>query len=395
MWRASGGEWLTDRALGTPVGVVRRVVGLVQALDGLGAGLDALSTAQGVGLLAERAAAMGLPPSGRVSAGGATRLLRCADGWLALTLARDEDRALLPAWLEDDVPADPDDPDRVWAVVADQVGERGVTGLRDRGTLLGLPAAVVGEMRDVEPVRVERVGEASPRPLDGAVVVNLASLWAGPLCADVLARLGARVIKVESTGRPDGGRRARRFFEALHGGCDSVALDLRRGAGRSDLARLLRAADVVIEGSRPRALEQMGIDASAMTGVGPQVWLSLTGHGRWGTAASRVGFGDDAAAAGGLVGWIDGEPRFVADAVADPLTGLTSALAVSTLLERGGRWIADVALARVARSIAGEWAPSAGSGNPVRPAVRTDPGAPLPLGRDTDRLLRELNRSPV
>ena len=231
MWRASGGEWLTDRALGTPVGVVRRVVGLVQALDGLGAGLDALSTAQGVGLLAERAAAMGLPPSGRVSAGGATRLLRCADGWLALTLARDEDRALLPAWLEDDVPADPDDPDRVWAVVADQVGERAVTGLRDRGTLLGLPAAVVGEMRDVEPVRVERVGEASPRPLDGAVVVNLASLWAGPLCADVLARLGARVIKVESTGRPDGGRRARRFFEALHGGCDSVALDLGSGGG--------------------------------------------------------------------------------------------------------------------------------------------------------------------
>ena len=83
-------------------------------------------------------------------------------------------------------------------------------------------------------------------------------------------------------------------------------------------------ADVVLEASRPRALAQFGIDAEALTtgtpdGRGPQAWVSITGYGRTGDEANRVAFGDDAAAAGGLVSWTDGEPLFCADAVADPL----------------------------------------------------------------------------
>ena len=61
-----------------------------------------------------------------------------------------------------------------------------------------------------------------------------------------------------------------------------------------------------------------------------------------------VGFGDDAAVAAGLVAWDEAGPCFCADAAADPATGLLAALAVVDHLAAGGRWLLDVALARVA-----------------------------------------------
>ncbi len=385
LWSASGAAWLTESQLGAPVALVRRIVGLVEHLDRRGASVSSLVSARGVGLLAERAAAMGLPASGAVSAGGASRFLLARDGWLALSLARPEDQELLPAWL-----------DGVAAPLEEAVGGRPVAELVERAVLLGLPCAEVDAVDGAdgaEAVLVDRCGEAPPRPIAESLVVNLSALWAGPLCADLLARAGARLITVESERRPDGGRQARRFFAALHGRSESVALDLTGSTGRRRLARLIDRADVVIEGSRPRALEQMGIDARRTTARGgPQVWLSITAHGRTGMAARRVGFGDDAAAAGGLVGWIDASPRFVADAVADPLSGLTAAATVLELLDRGGRWMADVALARTARSVRpGEdgWVRLGDELERRPPRPRSDPGSPMPLGRDTERVIAE------
>lgn len=385
LWAASGAQWLTQPGVGVPVGVVRRLVGLTGALDGLGAGLGDLVPAEGVGFLAERAAVMGLPRASRVSCGGASRLMRGSDGWFVMSLARDDDIALVPAWLEID-PIDGPDP---WPVVEAAVADRAVGELSGRGGLLGLPCGAVGEVDDDRPVLVSRIEAAPPMRLEGALVVNLASLWAGPLCADVLARLGARVIKVESTRRPDGGRLARRFFAGLHGRSESVALDLTTESGRADLCRLLLAADVVVEGSRPRALEQMGIDAREVVAGGPKVWLSITARGRGPGDRDRIGFGDDAAAAGGLVGWIGDEPTFIADAIADPLTGLTAAYAIADLLSSEGRWLVDVALARVARSVKdGPMIEPVGPA--ARPKPRNDPGAALPLGCHTRRVLSEL-----
>jgi crotonobetainyl-CoA:carnitine CoA-transferase CaiB-like acyl-CoA transferase len=99
-------------------------------------------------------------------------------------------------------------------------------------------------------------------------------------------------------------------------------------------------------------LEQLGIDAAAMVAHGPQVWLSITGHGRAEPARNWIGFGDDAAAAGGLVGWRDGTPRFIGDAIADPLTGITAAAAVLHALALGGRWLIDCNLSGVAAHVA-------------------------------------------
>jgi crotonobetainyl-CoA:carnitine CoA-transferase CaiB-like acyl-CoA transferase len=218
----------------------------------------------------------------------------------------------------------------------------------ERGRLLGLAVAVLGERAPGPLWTADRIDDAPPleRP---PLVVDLSSLWAGPLCGRILLERGARVVKVESPSRPDGARSGDPvFFEGLNGAKEQVTLPL----DSTELRRLLLDADVVIEGSRPRALEQVGIDAASLVASGPRVWLSITAHGRSGPARDWVGFGDDAAVAGGLVAWDDVGPCFLADAVADPLTGMAGAVAVSSLLEEGGRWLVDCNLAGVAAHVA-------------------------------------------
>ena len=187
--------------------------------------------AGGRGLLTDRARVLGLPPAGTISSGGACRLLRAADGWIAVSLARPDDITAVPAWLGDER-VDPNDlGDDPWGVVEEHIASRSGTELVERATLLGLACAVVGEQTDQRPIVAERLGPAPARPVDGARVVNLASLWAGPLTAQLLHRLGARVTKVESVRRPDGGRQHPEFFDQLHAGADFVTLDWSTDAG--------------------------------------------------------------------------------------------------------------------------------------------------------------------
>jgi len=337
-WAASGAMALTGRfgepPLVAPPGVVERIAAL-----GAPIGVDPLP------LLAERAAAGGLTRAGDTTCGGAGRLVRAADGWVAVNLARDDDLAAVPAWLEVDAGADP------WATVLAAVPACPVGHLVERAALLGLPVAAVGEVRPpADPIGRTRVAGAAPLASPPRVV-DLSSLWAGPLCARLLADRGAQVVKVESVARPDGARRGpAAFYDRLHAGTASVALDLATATGRAALADLVAGADVVIEASRPRALAQLGVDALAALRAGPRVWVSITGHGR---GVDRVAFGDDAAAAGGLVADDGRGPCFVADAVADPLTGVAAAAAVVAALAAGGRWLLDVPMAAVAAAVAG------------------------------------------
>ncbi|WP_327100569.1 CoA transferase [Nocardia vinacea] len=187
--------------------------------------------------------------------------------------------------------------------------------------------------------------------LDGAVVVDLSSMWAGPLCAHLLGRAGARVVKVESPRRPDGARRGDpRFFDWLHGGHEQIAVDFHTPAGQETLRELVSTADVVIEASRPRALAQLGLAPGDRVHRDGQVWLSLTGYGR--AEPMRVAFGDDAAVAGGLVGWDAGEPVFCGDAIADPLTGICAALAVCCAVLGGGGQLIDLSMRATAAAFA-------------------------------------------
>ena len=341
-----------SHGLVAPAGIVRRIAAIGEAL-----GVD------GLALLAERAAIAGFGRRGAVSCGGATRLVPAADGWVAVSLARPDDVELLAAWFERDRPVGPD----AWSAVHDELAQRPAREAVARGRMLGLPVARLSEAAGAHrgAVMARRLGGAPPRPVDdGPLVVDLSSLWAGPLCAHLLGRRGARVVKVESVQRPDGARRGPpAFYDLLHAGHRSVALDLTTAAGRSSLRLLVAAADVVVEASRPRALAQLGVDALDAVAAGPQLWVSITGHGREGEAGDAVAFGDDAAVAGGLVAWAaDGAPRFVADAVADPLTGMAAAAAAVETLGTGGRWLLDVSMVHVAADVAVQGADPAPGG---------------------------------
>ena len=200
--------------------------------------------------------------------------------------------------------------------------------------------------------------------LGGAVVADLSSMWAGPLCARLLGLAGAEVIKVESPARPDGARSGNReFFDWLHAGHRSLSVDFGTRAGRAVLTSLLEVADVVIESSRPRALAAMKAAPGMIRHPPGQVWLSITGYGR--STPERVAFGDDAAVAGGLVGWTGGGwtgaecaagepagPVFCADAIADPLTGACGALAVALSRSAGGGELIDLPMRDVAAAFA-------------------------------------------
>ena len=387
-WAGSGAMALTGRADRPPLGPPSRLV------PGLRALADRLATSTALGgrrvcidplaLLGERAALAGLERAGTTSCGGATRLLRADDGWIAASLARPEDWAAVPAWLGAEA---------TWESVAAAVAVRPAVAVIAQGVLLGLPVAALPPA----PAAGSHVGlccldeTTTSRPLDGAVVVDLTSLWAGPLCGALLAEAGARVVKVESTDRPDGARGGTpAFFDLLNAGKESVAVDLRTRQGREQLGTVLRRADVVLEAARPRALEQLGIRRDEiMEAGGPRVWLSITAHGRTGAARHRVGFGDDTAVAGGLVVADEDGPCFCADAIADPASGLTAAVAVAEALAGGGRWTLDVALASVAATLAGPTLAVDPTVVVAPPRARPPRGVARPLGADTDGVLAE------
>ncbi len=377
--------------------------GLVPGLDLLSRpfpGLDPLA------LLTERAGIAGLTRRGTVTCGGAGRLLRATDGWLAVSLPRPTDVDLVPAWLAGasgplaSTTAPPSPlvaDDRMWDHIAPAVAARAVGELEDRGVLLGLAVAGVGSAPIREPVLRTSFGPQERPPTSRApLVVDLSALWAGPLCGALLGDAGATVIKVESSARPDGTRRGPlAFFDRLNAAKASVVVDLDDRAGVRTLRLLIEQADVVVESSRPRALRHLGIDAAAILSdpsTSPRVWVSITAHGRDGDPG-RIGFGDDAAVAGALVGDTESGPVFCADAVADPCAGLTAATATLDALASGGRWLLDVALSAVAASLAGPTLP-------VPPnLVATGPAPPPPsptspiMGFDTARVLQQLGPS--
>jgi hypothetical protein len=392
-WARSGGMWLTGHPEGpprpAPTGFPARVEALRRLLGETTARLGSRIDADVWELLFGRAGERGAARQGRRSAGGSCRLLAAADGWLAVNLSRPDDAELVPAILAEDTHVDP------WAALAATARTRPAADLADRAQLLGVPAAALPD-RAAPPVpfTARRVGTPWDRAGRPATVVDLSAMWAGPLCAHLLGRAGARVIKVESPRRPDGARIGDpELFDRLHHGHASVILDLRSPHRVHQLRRLMGGADVVIESSRPRALRQLGIDAEAELAAHPGlVWVSITGYGREGPGADRVAFGDDAAVAGGLVGRDDeGGPVFCGDAIADPLTGTVAAIATAASLAVGGGHLLDLSMTGVAAWAAGS-DPAWPAGHPVEAqdgtwAVRcgtlrqtvTPPGRPKPL----------------
>lgn len=395
-WRRAGLQALTGQADGPglvcPVAVSTIADGAVMALRTLAPEADLPHS--GAALLGERARLLGFRRQGATSANGSARLLDTRDGAIVLNLPRPDDWASLPALLGE--PADD------WVSVAAAVARHDTAALVVQGRLLGMAIAPDGDRKspqrpfEVETVGPPRHGRAAP------LVVDLSSLWAGPLAGSLLQAAGARVIKVESLGRPDGARSGNAaFFDLLNAGKASVGLDFGDDGDLARLRALIARADIVIESTRPRALAQLGVDARQVAEAGA-VWLSITAYGRDGEAASHVGFGDDAAVAGGLStalrrAW--GARVFAGDAIADPLSGVVAAFAALGAWRAGGSRMVGVALAdvvafsRAKHEVDGEtvrdWQARAVNDRAPLYPMRSPPRSARRLGADTESVLAE------
>ncbi|OCB40750.1 acyl-CoA transferase [Mycobacterium malmoense] len=377
MWGSSGLAYLTGLPDGPPdfsrANVLTRARWVAAAVgERLGVTIDA------AGLLAGRAALLGLTRRGRVSAGGATRLLAAADGWCAITLSRPDDTAAVPALVQaDEAAGDP------WPVLRRWAATQPRAAIVERATLLDIPAAGLGEALSAAP-RIRPRGARGPaRSAAGLLVADLSSMWAGPLCAQLLARAGATVVKVESPARPDGTRAGNAgFFDWMNGEKLSYCVDFDRRP--DELRALLTVADVVIEGSRPAALSRRRLGPEHVEPGRGRIWLRIKGH-----LDGRPAFGDDAAVGGGLVGGAADGPVFCGDAIADPLTGLEAARVVADALDRGGGELIEVSMANVAAGYAALPMQASVSNRPAPPPPVPPPARPAArLGADNEAVRR-------
>jgi CoA-transferase family III len=342
----SGLMALTGQPAGAPLepppGLVRGLDRLVASIEHWSAEVGSTVDVDWAQLVTTRARLMGLRRGGRSSPNGSCRLLKAADGWMAINLPRPEDRFAVSALLQSDADDDP------WGAIETAVTRAPVSHFVERARLLGIPAAVLGR-HAMPPLPWSARPFCAPAParaIAGLRIVDLSSMWAGPLAARLLADCGGRIVKVESSARPDGARAVPDFYRTMHDDDQEViTLDFRSPAGKRQLGILLADADVVLESSRPRALEQLELSFDKVRTRPGKVWASITGYGRSVPGRDWVAFGDDAAVAGGLVAWEDDcQPVFCGDAIADPIAGMTAASAILQAVATGGGLLIDVSM---------------------------------------------------
>lgn len=196
----------------------------------------------------------------------------------------------------------------------------------------------------------------SNAPLQGLKVVELARILAGPWAGQVLADLGAAVVKVESPAGDDtrtwgppfvddgDGRRTAGYFHACNRGKTSIAADFTKPEDIAKVRALIADADVVIENFKVGGLVKYGLDYASLTADHPRlVYCSITGFGQDGPYAQRPGYDFVIQGMGGimdLTGEPDGAPQKSGVAFADIFTGLYSVIAIQAALamrERTGR----------------------------------------------------------
>jgi crotonobetainyl-CoA:carnitine CoA-transferase CaiB-like acyl-CoA transferase len=182
-------------------------------------------------------------------------------------------------------------------------------------------------------------------PLAGLRVVELASFIAGPYAGQLLADLGADVVKIEI---PEGGDPFRAFagggygphFLAYNRNKRSIALDVRDDVGRRAVRRLLEDADVLVENSRPGVMDRLGLGYDTVRSWNERlIYCSVTGFGQDGPDAHRPVYDTVGQAVGGMLGQNlePDRPRIVGPAMADGIAGLTAAYAVLAALHARDR----------------------------------------------------------
>ena len=193
-----------------------------------------------------------------------------------------------------------------------------------------------------------------PGPLAGLRVLELARILAGPWAGQILADLGADVVKVERKGTgddtrgwgppfveaADGNHLDAAYFHATNRGKRSIELDFESEDGRRIVKKLAARSDVLIENFKVGGLAKFGLDYASLSKDNPRlIYCSITGFGQTGPYASRAGYDLMAQGIGGimdLTGTPDGEPQRAGVPVADIFTGIYSVVGIlAALIERG------------------------------------------------------------
>jgi crotonobetainyl-CoA:carnitine CoA-transferase CaiB-like acyl-CoA transferase len=199
------------------------------------------------------------------------------------------------------------------------------------------------------PATTTAAGGASPRPLAGLRVVDLSGYWAGPSATLVLAALGAEVVKVESTQRPDPIRffstqapdvdqwwEWSPFFQGVNFDKRSVTLDLDQPEGMELLLDLVAQSDALVENFSPRVLDHFGLTWERVHAANPRaVMVRMPAFGLSGPWRDRPGFGQTIEQVSGIAwstGYPDSTPR-VPQGACDPLAGLHAVFALMAALE--------------------------------------------------------------
>ena len=191
-----------------------------------------------------------------------------------------------------------------------------------------------------------------PGPLAGLRVLELARILAGPWAGQILADLGADVIKVERKGAgddtrgwgppfvpaADGGHLGAAYFHGTNRGKRSIELDFDSDDGRRIVKKLAARSDVVVENFKVGTLAKFGLDYESLSALNPRlIYCSVTGFGQTGPYASRAGYDLMAQGMGGmmdLTGEPDGEPMRVGVPVSDIFTGVYATIGILAALAR-------------------------------------------------------------
>ncbi len=185
--------------------------------------------------------------------------------------------------------------------------------------------------------------------LAGIRILDMAPLGPGPHCAQVLADLGADLVRIEEPG-PGEGRRAGRILRfpsdaPIRRNSRSVALNLKAEPGREVFYRLAQTADAIVEGFRPGVVKRLGVDYETVRALKPDiVYASLSGYGQEGPYSGYVGHDINYQAVAGILGMTgarDGPPVIPGNTIADNAGGgmnaVISILAALLVKERTGR----------------------------------------------------------
>jgi crotonobetainyl-CoA:carnitine CoA-transferase CaiB-like acyl-CoA transferase len=191
-----------------------------------------------------------------------------------------------------------------------------------------------------------------PGPLAGLRVLELARILAGPWAGQLLADLGADVIKVERAGVGDdtrawgppfvqaaaGGHLGAAYFHSANRGKRSIELDFTTAEGQRIVKKLAARSDVLIENFKVDGLVKFGLDGKSLTALNPRlIYCSITGFGQDGPYAARAGYDLMAQGMGGimgLTGTADGEPLRAGVPMSDIFSGVYSVVGILAALAR-------------------------------------------------------------